>query len=72
MCSRTSKDSDETILPWGQAEGAAFDRESKTLKDQAEAFTTNWCVIKFHSKERMIIVPEKKWIKFRFFANKPT
>ena len=74
MCPRTSKDSDESVLRRGQAEGAAFDRELRMLclpkatsKDQAAAFTTIWCGIKYHSKETVISVPEKKWTKFKFF-----
>ena len=74
VCPRTSKDSDESVLRRGQAEGAAFDRELKMLglpkaanKDQAAAFTTNWCGIKFNSRETVISVPEKKWTKFKDF-----
>ena len=74
VCPRTSKDSDESVLQRGEAEGAAFDRELKMLglpkavsKDQAASFTTIWCGIKYHSKETAISVPAKKWTKFKVF-----
>ena len=70
----SSKDSDESILQRGEAEGAAFDRELKMLglpkavsKDQAASFTTIWCGIKYQSKETAISIPAKKWTKFKTF-----
>ena len=76
VCPRALKDTDESVLRRGRAEGEAFDRELKALglpkavsKDQKAAFTTIWCGIKYHSKETVISVPEKKWIKFKNFMH---
>ena len=74
VCPREETDTDESVINRGRREGELFDKVLLELglpkavsKDQPAAFTTDWCGVRYFSKENMIGVPDKKWEKFRKF-----